>query len=160
MSNQKLPSGLTRLSFRLPIYIYRAGLGGIMPQRYLFLTHIGRISGEPRYAVVEVADYDAENDIYYIVSGYGEKANWYRNLIKRPQVDIQVGRRKMRVTAEPLSAQESGQKMVEYAENYPKTAKQLMRLIGHDVDGSPAAYRTIGEEQVRFLALHVDKELA
>ena len=149
------PTGIKKFLFRLPIKFYRAGLGWLMPKRFLFLTHIGRKSGQPRYAVVEVADYDAANDIYYIVSGYGLKAQWYQNLMKTPDVDIQVGRRKMQVSAESLTPTASGEKMVQYARRYPKLARQLMSLLGYETDESEASYRAIGEQGVRFVALHV-----
>lgn len=132
----------------------------MMPKRFLFLTHIGRKSNEPRYVVVEVADYDAVNDIYYIVSGYGEKANWYRNIVKTPAVKIQVGRRKLRVVAQPLSAIQSGEKMVEYAAKYPKLAQGLMRFLKIETDGSAQSYRQIGEDVVRFVALPVQAKNA
>ena len=50
----KLPSGFSRLMFRLPIYLYKVGLGGLLGGRFLLLNHVGRKSGQPRQAVVEV----------------------------------------------------------------------------------------------------------
>lgn len=149
----KIPTGWQRRLFRLPIYLYRWYLGWLMPKRFLCLTHIGRKSNQPRYAVVEVADYDQAADTYYIVSGYGVKANWYQNLLHTPQATIQVRHRQYAVLAQPLSPTESGQKMVEYAQTYPKTAQQLMTFLGYKTDGSAERYRQIGEENVRFVAL-------
>lgn len=152
-----LPTGLQKWLFRLPIYFYRFGLGWLVPKRFLLLKHIGRTSGQVRYAVVEVADYDAENKRYYIVSGYGEKSQWYKNLLKTPTIQIQVRSKTMNVVAEPLTAVASGEKMVQYAQTYPRTARQLMAMLGYETDQSAASYRQIGENKVRFVALHVQR---
>ena len=151
----KPPSGWRKRLFRMPIYFYRWGLGWLMPKRFLFLTHIGRKSRQPRYAVLEVTNYDVANDIYYIVSAYGTQAQWYKNLVATPDVAVQVGRRKLRAHAEPLTQEQSGQKMVEYAQKYPKLAAQIMRFIGYESDGSETSYRQIGTESIRFVALIV-----
>ncbi len=150
-----LPTGLQRWFFRLPIYFYRWGLGWLVPKRFLLLVHIGRTSGEVRYAVVEVADYDPKQNVYYIVSGYGEKSHWYKNLLKTPDIQIQLGMKKLNVHAKPLTAVASGERMVKYAETYPRTARQLMAMLGYETDESIESYRDIGENKVRFVALHV-----
>lgn len=46
------PRGLLRLAARLPLWLYRAGLGWLLSNRFLMLTHIGRKSGLPRQVVV------------------------------------------------------------------------------------------------------------
>jgi len=151
----KLPTGWQRRLFRLPIYLYQWHLGWLMPKRFLCLTQMGRKSGLPRYAVVEVADYDQATNTYYIVSGYGERSNWYQNLLHTPKATIQVRHRQYNVLAHPLPSTESGQKMVEYAQTYPKTAQQLMNFLGYKTDGTAESYRQIGENNARFVALAV-----
>ena len=151
----KRPSrGLKRWLFRAPIWLYRVGLGGLMTKRMVLLNHIGRKSGLPRQAVVEVAKYDEANDTYYIASGWGKKADWYRNLLQTPEITIQVGWRKMRVTAVPLTPEQSGDAMVEYAQHYPVVARTLSkRLLGYEVDGTDADYYALGRDAVPFVAL-------
>ncbi len=41
------PRGLARIGFRIPIILYRLGLGGLLGTRFLLLTHTGRKSGLP-----------------------------------------------------------------------------------------------------------------
>ena len=48
------PTGLRRRLWRLPIRLYRIGLGPLMGRRIMLLTHIGRLSGKQRQAVIEV----------------------------------------------------------------------------------------------------------
>ena len=48
------PRGLKAIPWRMPIWIYRLGLGGLMGKKLLLLYHIGRKSGEQRQAVLEL----------------------------------------------------------------------------------------------------------
>jgi hypothetical protein len=66
------PRGLARLAWRAPIWFYRLGLGGLLGQRFVLLNHIGRRSGQPRQAVVEVVRHDKRTGTYIVASGFGE----------------------------------------------------------------------------------------
>ena len=77
-----------RLFFRAPIYLYRFGLGWLMSGRLLMLTHIGRKSGQPRYAVLEVARHDEPSGVFLVPAAFGRKSDWYRNILKTPEVVV------------------------------------------------------------------------
>lgn len=153
-AGRKPPTGLERLLWRAPIWLYRLHLGWLLGERFLLLHHIGRKSGQPRQAVLEVAAHRTEPDEYVVASGFGFKSDWYLNVKKTPDVSIQVGRKKMDVTAELLSAEQSGERMVQYARKYPRSARNLCRVLGHETDGSATRYREIGEKFVPFVAFH------
>ena len=155
VGNVKRPSrGFRRWLFRAPIWLYKVGLGGLMGKRFLLLNHVGRKTRLPRQAVVEVAHYDPASDTYTIASGWGKSADWYKNLLKTPQITIQIGRKKMAVTAVPLTPEQSGNAMVEYARRYPVAARTLTkRLIGYETDGTDDDYRALGHDVVPFIAL-------
>lgn len=154
---RKPPRGLQRLLWRAPIWLYRLGLGWLLGRRFLLLTHIGRKSGLPRQAVVEIDEYDPATDTYYIASGFGRKSDWYQNILKTPQVTIQVGNRKMEAVAEPLTPEASGEAMVRYARAHPTAARNLAKVLGLEVDGSEESYRRVAQEHIPFVALHVKK---
>lgn len=145
-------TGLKRFFFRAPIFLYRIGLGGLLGKRFLLLNHIGRKSSKRRQTVLEVVNHDKETDTFYIASGFGKKSDWYLNILEIPEVNIQVGWRKMAVTAVPLTPEESGQAMVDYARRHPAAAKNLGKLIGYDVS-TEEEYRTVGRESIPFIAL-------
>ena len=86
------PSGWLRFALRLPLVLYRLRLGWVLGGRFLRLYHVGRKSGQVRQTVVEVVHHERTGDTYYIVSGWGYKAQWYQNLMAMPDVVIQVGR--------------------------------------------------------------------
>jgi deazaflavin-dependent oxidoreductase (nitroreductase family) len=144
---------LSRALVRAPILLYRCGLGGLLRGRMVLLTHTGRITGLPRQVVLEVVGRGAEPDTYVVASGYGTRAQWYRNVVAEPRVIYQVGRRRVAGWACPLPAEESGRVLTAYAGARPRTAAALMGMIGHDVDGSGAAYARLGADPERGVPL-------
>src|SRR5688572_6032357 len=130
------PTGLRRALFRAPIRLYRLGLGALVPSRLLLLNHIGRVSGQQRQVVIEVVEHERSTGSYIVCSGFGPKAQWYRNLLAHPDVTIQVGARRLAVTAQPLSAEEGGAFMAGYAARHPRAARKLVKFMGFRVDGT------------------------
>ena len=145
------PQGCSRIFFRAPIWLYRLGFGWMFGERFLLLNHIGRKTGLPRQAVLEVVRHDKETDTYVVCVGFGKKSSWYQNLLKTPEVSIQVGRRKLDVRAEQLSPQEGGEAFADFCERYPGEAK-MAGMLGYEVDGSTEDYRAAGE-MMTFMAL-------
>ncbi|NUP62101.1 MAG: nitroreductase family deazaflavin-dependent oxidoreductase [Nonomuraea sp.] len=136
------PTGLRRRLWRLPILLYRLGLGPLLGHRVMLLTHLGRVSGLPRRAVIEVVLHDAHG--YVAASGFGPRADWYRNVLAHPEVTVQVGGRVHRVTATPLTTDEGAEIMAAYAPRHPAAARRLCTIMGFAVDGSVADYREVG----------------
>jgi deazaflavin-dependent oxidoreductase (nitroreductase family) len=134
VQNPQPPKGFSRFLYRLPILIYRAGLGSLLGKRFLLLEHTGRKSGLPRYAVLEVIRHNAEGKAYYVVSGFGSQSDWYLNIRKNPEVRIQVGRTWMHACAERLPSDQAESELLGYAKRYPRTFKVLAeRLLGVEV---------------------------
>lgn len=52
------PRGLLRFLLRAPIWLYRAGLGGLFGHRLIYIAHRGRRTGARREVVVETVRYD------------------------------------------------------------------------------------------------------
>ncbi|SFQ04009.1 deazaflavin-dependent oxidoreductase, nitroreductase family [Amycolatopsis arida] len=144
IKDRRPPTGLGRLLFRLPIHLYRLGLGWLLGDRFLLLTHVGRVSGRTRRTVIEVIEHDPRAGDYVVCSGYGPRADWYRNVLTTPEVTIQVGRHVLPATAVPLGEEEGGETMARYARHHPWTARRLVRVLGFAVDGSPEDYRAVG----------------
>ncbi|TDZ97935.1 hypothetical protein CCUG62472_00964 [Mycobacteroides salmoniphilum] len=109
----------------------------------MLLTHTGRTSGRPRQAALEVVELSADGSII-TASGFGATADWYKNVRKTPEVTIQVGNHVHGARATTLSTEEGGDIMAHYAMKRPRSAKQLSRLMGFEVDGSADDYREVG----------------
>jgi deazaflavin-dependent oxidoreductase (nitroreductase family) len=89
-----------RAFMRAPLLLYRLGLGGLIGKSTLVLTTTGRRTGRRR--VTPVGYWEAEG-AFYVLAGSGTYADWYRNLVARPEVEVQVGRRRLTAVATPLS---------------------------------------------------------
>jgi deazaflavin-dependent oxidoreductase (nitroreductase family) len=139
------PHGLGRIAFRAPIWLYRLGLGGMLGERFLLLTHTGRKSGLLRKAVLEVVRHDKDSGVYYVASGFGEKSDWYHNVMKEPRVTVQSGRKPgFKAVAEHLIPEEAELELLDYARRHPTAMRELARFMGYLLDGSEEDIRALG----------------
>ena len=114
---------------RAPIWLYRARLGFVFGSRMLMLEHIGRKSGARRYVVLEVVDHP-EPDAYVVVSGFGTRAQWFRNLQANPAARVWTGLRiAAPVTARELSPEEAAISLRSYITRHRRAWKALKPAI-------------------------------
>lgn len=139
------PTGWKRLAARLPIHLYRCGLGPLFGKRLLLLIHTGRTSGTSREVVIECVEHDPQSRTWTVASGFGPQAQWYRNLRHTPQATVQFGRRYHAVTARFLPSEDGGRIMARYAAAHPRVARRLCAYMGFTVDGSLEDFRRAGE---------------
>ena len=151
------PRGWKAKLWRAPIWFYRLGLGGLFGKRFLLLNHIGRVSGQPRQAVIEIVKIDSQNAVYYTVSGFGEKAHWFQNIMHTPQVDIQVGWQKMSARAERLSLEGGEAILQDYAQKHPTALRELSKILNLPYDGSPESVSEMAKV-LPVVAFHVKGE--
>jgi len=83
-----------------PRLLYRLGLGPLIGRVVLLLTTVGRKSGRPRTTPLQ---YEEVDGAIYIGAARGQKADWFRNIVANPQVEIQVKSRHLRGVAEPVT---------------------------------------------------------
>ena len=131
----------TRGLVRAPIWLYRHGLGRLMGQRILMLEHRGRTSGQPRYVCLEVVE-RAEPTTITVVSGFGARAQWYRNLLAEPHCRVSVGGWKaVPAVARMLSADESQATLLRYQQAHPSAWRRLKgvleQAVGSEADTFP-----------------------
>ncbi|MBW2241794.1 MAG: nitroreductase family deazaflavin-dependent oxidoreductase [Deltaproteobacteria bacterium] len=139
------PQGWARRFYRAPIFFYRVGLGGLLGKRFLLLHHMGRRSGLSRQAVLEVMRHDPATDSCVIASGFGEQADWFRNLMETPDARIELGWKKIDIRAERLPLDEAEREMVNYGQRNPRAAKLVAKLMGYEHDGSDEDLRALAE---------------
>jgi deazaflavin-dependent oxidoreductase (nitroreductase family) len=147
LSDSHPPRGLLRLSFRLPIWLYRFHLGWLLGDRFILLTTIGRKSGKPRQVVVEVVSHHKESGIYVIASGWKEKSDWFLNLQKAPHAEVQSGRRRFAANATRLSIEQADQELYDYAQRHPIAFRELAGfIVGKRLSGSREDCHLLAEE--------------
>jgi len=116
------PKGLMRALMRAPLVLYRLGLGGLIGKSTLVLTTTGRRSGRQRATPV---NYWEAGGVFYVIAGSGTHADWYRNLVARPEVEVQIGRRRLRAIASPLTdPREKAHALWLFGERSPGTAER------------------------------------
>jgi deazaflavin-dependent oxidoreductase (nitroreductase family) len=121
---------------RAPIWIYKARAGAVLGPRLLMLEHIGRRTGTRRYVVLEVVDHPTP-DSYVVASGFGGKAQWFRNIKANPQVRVYTGSRApVPATARIMIQQEADHALAAYANRHPR-AWERFRPVLEQTLGSP-----------------------
>lgn len=128
ITNDK-PRGVLRWFLRMPIWLYRFHLGWLMGNRFIMLKHTGRKSSLARYAVIEVVNHDTLNNIYTVGSGWGEKSDWFKNILKTPEVQITTYKGKLQVKAVRLTANEGAQMLQLYAQKHPSAFNALTKMM-------------------------------
>jgi len=135
------PSGLLRFALRLPLALYHWRLGWLLGHRFLVLTHRGRKSGKVRQTALEVVHYDPKRRESVVVSGWGERADWYRNIQATPAIEVATGRERYTPTYRILGPEEAFEVAEEYMRHLPAFARPLPRRLGFVVEGSEAERR-------------------
>lgn len=129
-----------RRLMRAPIWLYRARLGFLFGSRVLMLEHIGRKSGARRRVVLEVVGHPTP-DTYIIVSGFGERAQWFRNIRANPRVRVAVGwHGPTPATARPLPQQEADTALGDYIRRHPRAWDKFKSVIENTL-GQPITTR-------------------
>jgi deazaflavin-dependent oxidoreductase (nitroreductase family) len=88
--------------------------------RLLMLEHAGRKTGIRRYVVLEVVDHP-DPHTYVVAAGFGDRAQWLRNVRVSPRVRVYSGsRRPVPAIARPLSSEETAAALTAYARRHPR----------------------------------------
>lgn len=83
-----------------PRLIYRLGLGRLIDSRVLLLITTGRKTGHLRTTLLQ---YDIIDGVIYVGSMRGQRADWFRNLVAKPQVEVRLKQRRFAAHAEPIT---------------------------------------------------------
>ncbi|MGH3548315.1 MAG: nitroreductase family deazaflavin-dependent oxidoreductase [Pseudonocardiaceae bacterium] len=141
----------SRRLVRAPIWLYRARLGFLFGSRLLMLEHIGRQSGARRYVVLEVIDHPTP-DTYVIASGFGTRAQWFRNVQANPQVRVFVaGHAPAHATARRLTPAEADTSLKAYSTRHPRAWGALKGVIETTL-GAPIGDR---DTELPMIGLHL-----
>lgn len=133
MSNEAGPitiaypsSWLLKQAFKAPIPLWRMGLGFLVGKLFMVLTTTGRKSGQPRHTAVEFHKYKGRK---YVYSGFGEKADWYKNILADPRVTIQTASGMEHVIARRITDEGELVEAFEFVAHNP-TLKRWVQALG------------------------------
>jgi len=124
----------TRWIVRAPIALYRAGLGWMLGDRLVMIEHLGRVSHDRRFVVVEVVDRD--RNVVRVASGFGTRSQWYRNLQANGVAYLSTGgARHVRAAVRLLDRDESEASLAVYAARYPRAWRHLKAAMDDAAGG-------------------------
>ena len=123
MALRDKPPALLKPVFKVPTLIYRAGLGRLLGRRFLLLVHRGRKSGQERRVVLEVIHYEAKPTYAAVLSGWGKRSHWFRNIEASPPLAVWIGEDRW---LEPKFIVLEPDEVVEVVEEYRRNHKLLM----------------------------------
>lgn len=139
----------SRRLMRAPILMYRARLGFLFGSRMLMLEHIGRQSGTRRYVVLEVFDHPTP-DTYVVVSGFGTRAQWFRNVQANPHVRVFIASHApAHATARVLTPAEAGTALDAYVTRHPRAWSTFKPVIETTLGSR------IGGTELPMIGLHL-----
>lgn len=120
------PKGLMKLLFKTPILLYRLGMGVFIGRLFMVLTTTGRRSGQPRRTAIEFHEFEGKPTV---MSGWGKKTDWYRNLQANPLATVQTWRGAQSVRARRIDSEEELRRAFAWAQSNP-TMRTMMKLAG------------------------------
>ena len=148
--SQSGPGPVMRAVFGAPARLYDAGLGWLLGERFLCLTHVGRRSGHRYRTVLEVVGSKPTASEYTVIAGFGPSSDWYRNIQAKEASEVVVGRHRFVPEHRVLDETEAAAVVEDYERRNrwirPVVHGLLSRLVGWRYDGSPAArQRLVGQ---------------
>jgi deazaflavin-dependent oxidoreductase (nitroreductase family) len=146
------PRGVLKALLRAPIVIFRVGLGRLLGRRFLYVVHTGRRTGRTRETVLEVVGYDRSIPEVFVVSAWGERSDWYRNLTAASAVEIRVGsRRWFGPQHRVLDTEETVRLLEVYRARHRYAWRALAPMLGLPADTGHPAFRG-ASAKIRSLA--------
>jgi deazaflavin-dependent oxidoreductase (nitroreductase family) len=137
------PNPVLRRLFRAPIYLYRWHCGRLLGHRFLLLAHVGRRTGRRRETVLEVLEYRPEGPEAVVMSAFGRRAQWLRNIEATPGPEVTMGSQHFVAAYRLLDEGEAATALAGYERRNryaaPIIRRVLSRLVGWRYDGSPDA---------------------
>ena len=147
--SKDLPSWL-KLAFTVPNSLYDKGFGRLLGHRFLQLTHTGRRTGRRHHVVLEVVRYDRRSGESTVICGFGQHADWLRNVRAGGPTWVDFGRGPRRAAYRELSLREAEEVYAAYERRNlivaPGVRWTLTALLGWRYDGSPQARRRMVAE--------------
>jgi deazaflavin-dependent oxidoreductase (nitroreductase family) len=142
-----------------PLILFQLRLGWLFGGVCLVVTHRGRRSGMARRTALFVARYDPKNEESIVLAVYGERANWYRNLLHAPALEVWIGRRRYVPQQRFLRDDEVEELLLAYNREWPRVSPLFAWLLGWPSPRDVAANRQLAAtlRAVAFRPLQVDR---
>lgn len=117
----------------------------------LVLYHTGRKSGLVHATPLQ---YEEDGGDYYVASARGKQADWYRNVLANPEVEVLIKGRRIQAKGEAVSSLEEIANFLEMRLNrHPCMIRAMLRLEGLHGDFRRADILRVAENKA-LVILH------
>ena len=104
--------------YRFPILLYRLGLGKCIGKFISILSTYGRKTGMVHRTPLEYYRYQGR---FYVMSGFGQEPDWYKNIQADPRVILNTDRGFLKGIARKPETEEEWQGVYAFLRNSPVT---------------------------------------
>jgi deazaflavin-dependent oxidoreductase (nitroreductase family) len=136
------PGGFFKFLFRIPILLDIVGLNRLIPEWILLLTTTGRRSGKQIITPVEYL-FHQEDGTYWIMSGWRGNTDWYKNILRRPEVSFKVNGKIYPAKAAALTDEEIQTYLTEILKVNPEAIAIFSRWAGKHIEPSEEGLRQV-----------------
>jgi len=143
------PGKIFKFLNRFPLFFYQIGLGGLIVGPFLRITTTGRISGKPRHTMLEFINDPADGNPV-ILSGWGGRSDWVKNLRKDPRVIVNKGWRSFPAMAKEIPLEEAASLLEGYFRKMPRMEQLMAKRAGVVLDGSREKLLVLTEKYPSF----------
>ncbi len=144
-SNQKAPAFMIPF-MKMPLILYRLGLGWMLGKRFMRLTHVGRKSGKVYHTVLAALCFDEHTREIFAVSPWSE-SNWYRNIQAAPALEVETAGRsgpgdirhgciRYIPTQRSLTTEEIAKAFIAFRNRYPVFSRIVASIPGWKIDST------------------------
>lgn len=132
--NQKPPAFMLPF-MKMPLILYRMGLGWVFGKRFMQLTHVGCKSGKVYRSVLAVVHFDESTREILAVSPWSG-SDWYRNIQAAPALEVETGRIRFTPVQRSLSPEEIAGAFASFRRQYPVFSRLVARIPGWKIDST------------------------
>lgn len=132
--NAKPPAFMIPI-LKLPLLLYRTGLGWLLGNRFMLLTHIGRRSGKVHRTVLAVLHFDPGTREVMAISAWSA-SDWYKNILTSPALQVETGFIRYAPVHRSLSSEEIATLFEDYRHKHPIFSRIVCRIPSWQWDAS------------------------
>ncbi len=129
--------------YNLPVILFRLGLGWLFRGTCLVVTHRGRRTGRVHRTPLAVVRYDRDCEEATVLSVWGERAHWYRNVLGAGALEIWFGPRRYAPEQRVLTSDEVQDVLLAYNQQWPVASRLFAWLLGWPSPADVAANRRL-----------------
>ena len=138
------PRGVLKVLLASPLILSKLHLTGLLGNRFVIITHLGRKTGRVYRTTVEVVRFEPTARAWTVAAAWGSPPAWYLNISARPALAIEAaGHRFPNPDQQTLHPSEAARALGEYVAKHRIAGPVIARLLGWPSLASCGSIETI-----------------